>query len=205
MPKRGYHHGNLRAALIEAALELISGKGPQGFTLAEAAKRAGVSPAAVYRHFDGREALIVEIAQQGFDRFADLLEHAWDEGRPVPLAALDRVGRAYLAFARRYPGHYVAMFESGVQPLANADLARASDRAGAVLTRAAQALSAHIPPHRRPPPEMFSAHIRAFSHGIVELYARGKPGACGPFSADDLLETGVGIYLRGLGLIDPDP
>ena len=58
MPKRGYHHGNLRQALIDAALPLIEEKSPQGFTLSEAAKAAGVTPAAVYRHFQGREDLM---------------------------------------------------------------------------------------------------------------------------------------------------
>ena len=60
MPKRAYHHGNLKAALVEAALDLIANKGPTGFTLSEAAKQAGVTPAAVYRHFEGREDLIAE-------------------------------------------------------------------------------------------------------------------------------------------------
>ncbi|MEC9312344.1 MAG: TetR/AcrR family transcriptional regulator, partial [Pseudomonadota bacterium] len=55
MRKRGYHHGNLRQALVESALGLIEAKGPTGFTLSEAAKQAGVTPAAVYRHFEGRE------------------------------------------------------------------------------------------------------------------------------------------------------
>ena len=58
--KKSYHHGNLRAALVEAALKLIEEKGPTGFTLSEAAKQAGVTPAAVYRHFGGREDLIAE-------------------------------------------------------------------------------------------------------------------------------------------------
>ena len=58
MSKRGYHHGNLRQALVDAALELVRDKGPTGFTLSEAAKLAGVTPAAVYRHFQGREDLI---------------------------------------------------------------------------------------------------------------------------------------------------
>ena len=60
MPKRGYHHGNLKEALIEVALVLIREKGPTGFTLSEAAKRAGVTPSAVYRHFEGREDLIAK-------------------------------------------------------------------------------------------------------------------------------------------------
>ncbi|MBL9063388.1 helix-turn-helix domain-containing protein, partial [Tabrizicola sp.] len=82
MMKRGYHHGNLRQALVEAALELIAEKGPQGFTLSEAAKAADVTPAAVYRHFAGRDDLLAEVARQGFDIFAALLEYAYDEGRP---------------------------------------------------------------------------------------------------------------------------
>ena len=80
MPKRGYHHGNLRQALIDAALELIEQRGPTGFTLSEAAKRAGVTPAAVYRHFEGREDLIAEAAHQGYDIFAELMEFAYESG-----------------------------------------------------------------------------------------------------------------------------
>ena len=66
MAKQGYHHGNLRQALVDAALTLIEEKGPTGFTLSEAAKAAGVTPAAVYRHFEGREDLIAECARQGY-------------------------------------------------------------------------------------------------------------------------------------------
>ena len=51
---------------------------------------------------------------------------------------------------------------------------------------------------------MFSAHIWAMSHGVVELFARNSPGRAAPFDAEDLLESGIGIYLRGLGLIAPD-
>jgi hypothetical protein len=51
---------------------------------------------------------------------------------------------------------------------------------------------------------MFAAHVSAMSHGIVELYARGTPGSRTPFSPEELLETGIGIYLRGLGFLDPD-
>ena len=51
---------------------------------------------------------------------------------------------------------------------------------------------------------MFSAHIWALSHGVVELFTRGAPGARAPFPAEDLLESGIGIYLRGLGLLPPD-
>ncbi|MGC9371001.1 MAG: TetR/AcrR family transcriptional regulator [Paracoccaceae bacterium] len=204
MRKRGYHHGNLKQALVDAALVLIEAKGPQGFTLSEAAKSAGVTPAAVYRHFQGREDLIAEAARQGFEIFADLIEHAYEQGQPSALASIEATGRAYLAFARKFPGHYMAMFESGLSVNANSDLARVAARASAVLERAARELSEHIPPDKRPPPAMVSAHIWALSHGIVELFARGAPGGRAPFSPEELLESGIGIYLRGLGLLPPD-
>jgi AcrR family transcriptional regulator len=204
MPKRGYHHGNLRQALVDAALELIEQKGPTGFTLSEAAKSAGVTPAAVYRHFSGREDLIAECALQGHAIFADLMDYAFNEGQPSALAAFEATGRAYLAFARKYPGHYMAMFESGLSNNFTPELALASARSRGVLERAAVELSKHIPEGKRPPAAMFSAHIWAMSHGVVELFARGAPGAKAPFPPEDLLETGIGIYLRGLGLIAPD-
>ena len=141
MAKQGYHHGNLRQALIDATLQLIEAQGPQGFTLSDAAKNAGVTPAAVYRHFAGREDLIGECARQGFEIFADLMAHAYDNGRPTALRAFEATGRAYLAFARKFPGHYMAMFESGLNLNRNPDLARASERARAVLTHAAETLS----------------------------------------------------------------
>jgi AcrR family transcriptional regulator len=204
MTKQGYHHGNLKQALVEVALKLIEERGPSGFTLSEAAKSAGVTPAAVYRHFEGREDLIAECARQGYGIFADLLEHAYAGGKPSALAAFGATGRAYLAFARRFPGHYMAMFEAGISPNRTPELAAASSRAEAVLARAAELLSRHIPESRRPPAAMFSAHVWALSHGVVELYARTPPGTRTPYSAEDLLESGIGIYLRGLELLPPD-
>ncbi|WP_298863040.1 TetR/AcrR family transcriptional regulator [uncultured Sulfitobacter sp.] len=204
MSKRGYHHGNLRQALVDAALQLIELRGPTGFTLSEAAKQAGVTPAAVYRHFEGREDLIAEAALQGYEIFGDLMQHAYESGQPSALQAFEATGRAYLAFARRFPGHYIAMFESGIQINRTAALASVANRANGVLEKAATDLSQHIPEHKRPPPSMFSAHIWAMSHGVVELFARNSPGRASPFPPEDLLETGIGIYLRGLGLIAPD-
>jgi AcrR family transcriptional regulator len=204
MHKQGYHHGNLRQALVEAALDLITRQGPTGFTLSEAAKQAGVTPAAVYRHFEGRDDLIAEAARQGYEIFADVMQFAFDKGQPSALAAFEATGRAYLAFARKYPGHYIAMFESGVSVNRTPALAMAANRARAVLEKAAAGLCQHIPPEKRPPASMFSAHIWAMSHGVVELFARNSPGSTSPFPPEDLLETGIGIYLRGLGLIAPD-
>jgi AcrR family transcriptional regulator len=202
--KQGYHHGNLRQALVEAALVLTAKLGPTGFTLSEAAKAADVTPAAVYRHFAGRDDLLAEVARQGYDIFAALMEFAYNNGEPTALAAFEATGRAYLAFARKYPGHYKAMFESGLNLNAHPDLALVAQKARAVLEKAAEQLGQNMPQSRRPPPSMFSAHIWAMSHGVVELYMRGAPGAQSPFTPEDLLEAGIGIYLRGLGLLPPD-
>jgi AcrR family transcriptional regulator len=202
--KRGYHHGNLRQALIDAALILIADQGPTGFTLSEAAKAADVTPAAVYRHFAGRDDLIAEVARQGYDIFAALMEFAFNNGQPTALAAFEATGRAYLAFARKYPGHYMAMFESGLNLNAHPELAVVAQKARGVLERAAENLSQHMPAAKRPPSTMFSAHIWALSHGVVELFMRGSPGSKSPYPPEDLLEAGIGIYLRGLGLLPPD-
>ncbi len=202
--KQGYHHGNLRQALVEAALVLTAKLGPTGFTLSEAAKAADVTPAAVYRHFAGRDDLLAEVARQGYDIFAALMEFAYNNGQPTALAAFEATGRAYLAFARKYPGHYKAMFESGLNLNAHPDLALVAQKARSVLEKAAEQLSQNMPQGRRPPPSMFSAHVWALSHGVVELYMRGTPGAQSPFTPEDLLEAGIGIYLRGLGLLPPD-
>ncbi|HEU0223646.1 MAG TPA: TetR/AcrR family transcriptional regulator [Paracoccaceae bacterium] len=202
--KRGYHHGNLREALVAAALRLIEERGPQGFTFAEAARAAGVSPAAPYRHFRSREDLVAEVARRGFLLFAERLEAARARHDASALRAFEAVGRAYLEFARTHPGHYIAMFESGISVAGDADLNAAASRAMGVMTRTAERLFAHLPPGRQPPASMVSHHIWALAHGVVELFARGAPGRRSPFSPEDLLESGAAIYLRGLGLI-PEP
>ena len=90
--ERGYHHGNLKEALLQAALGLIAEKGAAGFTFADAARMAGVSPAAPYRHFRDRDELLSSIAQRGFEQFEALLTQAWDDGRPDTVTAFERVG-----------------------------------------------------------------------------------------------------------------
>ena len=170
----GYHHGNLREALIEAALDLIAQKGPAGFTFAEAARSAGVSPAAPYRHFRDRDELLASIAQQGFELFEKQLSAAWDDGRPDTLAAFSRVGKAYLAFAREHPAYYSAMFESGLPLQDNPALLIAGERAFAIIRAASERLVALAPPNvPRPPALMMALHIWSLSHGIASLFGRG--------------------------------
>jgi AcrR family transcriptional regulator len=204
--RRGYHHGNLREALIDAALDLIAEKGPAGFTFAEAARHAGVSPAAPYRHFRDRDALMADVARRGFERFEQQLAAAWDEGRPDLRTAFDRLGRAYLAFARGEPAYFSAMFESGLSLAEYRELCDAGDRAFAVLRGACEALVAGTPAGRRPPPLMMALHIWALSHGIASLFARGDAARRPlPMTPEELLEAGVLLYLEGLGVRPSGP
>jgi AcrR family transcriptional regulator len=200
---RGYHHGNLKEALIRAALDLIAKKGPAGFTFAEAARWAGVSPAAPYRHFRDRDELLANVALQGFERFGVMLATAWNDGKPDVSTAFDNLGKAYLAFARSEPAYYSAMFESGIPLDGNPELRAAGDRAFNVLRMATERLIATMPPANRPPAMMMALHIWALSHGIASLFGRGDAARRNlPMSPEELLEAAVLIYLRGLGLPD---
>jgi AcrR family transcriptional regulator len=205
-PERGYHHGNLKEALVRAALELIAEKGPFGFTFADAARWAGVSPAAPYRHYSDRDELMADVAKRGFELFEQALSKAWDEGKPEPIAAFERVGKAYLAFARKEPAYYSAMFEAGIPVNKNAELREAGERAFAVLRTAAERIAARAPGEKRPPAAMMALHVWALSHGIASLFARGDDARRSlPMSPEELLEAGVLVYLQGLGLWEPGP
>ncbi len=198
-----YHHGNLREVLIEAALALIAERGPAGFAFAEVARAAGVSPAAPYRHFRDRNALVAEIARQGFERFTADLERAWNGGRPDAIAALENCGRAYLAFARREPAAYAAMFETGFALEEDAMLLAASERAFAVLRRAADGVCDLHKGKSRPPALMVALHIWAMAHGVASLFV-GRLDAARrklPMTPEELLESGVLIYLQSLAII----
>lgn len=198
---RGYHHGNLKEALVRAALALIAEKGPAGFTFADAARWAGVSPAAPYRHYRDREALLADVARRGFDLFAVALAKAWDEGRPDLMRAFDRLGKSYLDFAKNQPAYYSAMFEAGVPLDADPQLREASESAFAVLRAAAEKLVLLMPAKGRPPALMVALHIWSMTHGIASLFGRGDAARRAlPMPADELLEASVLIYLRGLGL-----
>jgi AcrR family transcriptional regulator len=204
--RRGYHHGNLREALIQAALDLISNKGPSGFTFAEAARYAGVSPAAPYRHYRDRDALMADVARRGFEQFAATLAKAWDEGRPTPLAAFDRLGRAYLGFARTEPAYFSAMFEAGLDLKNFPAVQDAADSAFGVLREACEVLAATLPPGQRPPALMMALHIWSLAHGIASLFGRGDAARRAiPMTPEELLEAATLVYLQGLGFGSTSP
>jgi len=168
--RRSYHHGRLREALLAAARALISERGLAGFTLAEAAKRVGVTGAAPYRHFADRDALVAALAQDGFSHFNTLLGRAWDGGKPDPVAALRRRGEAYLAFAREEPGLYRAMFgDAGLlRRPAESAAARAFDEQ--VRTTIEVLRHFHAPEQGA---EVLAVQIWAMSHGVADLMLSG--------------------------------
>jgi AcrR family transcriptional regulator len=200
--RRGYHHGNLREALIQAAQELIGAKGPAGFTIAEAARLAGVSPAAPYRHFRDAESLLAEVATRGFDKFRDHLAAALNASPAGdPARAAEAVGRAYLGFARDEPALFAAMFETRIARESFPDLQAAGDRAFAVLRKLAEMLAGVARMQPRPPALMIALHIWSTAHGIASLFGRADPSRRRlPMSAEDLLEAALLIYLQGLGV-----
>lgn len=196
--RRGYHHGNLREALIDAALRLIGEKGPAGFTVAEAARAAGVSPAAPYRHFRDRDELLADVAKRGFETFAARLQAAWQQGQPTPREALLRVGHAYLGFARQEPATYAAMFESGIAHGRYPELHAAGEVAFGVLREACEVVIGTLPASQRPPTLMVALHVWSMAHGIASLFARGDSARRPlPMSPEDLLEAGVLVYFDG--------
>jgi len=140
---RPYHHGDLRKALITEAAKVIETEGVGALTLRELSRRLGVSHAAPTNHFDDKDALLAEIVGQGFAELAhDLASVASDE---PPQLRLQELGRAYVRFALRRPGHFRVMFGRGFSKDVSSRPAQAGGRAYTLLE---QAVIAALPPPR---------------------------------------------------------
>jgi AcrR family transcriptional regulator len=195
--RRGYHHGGLKDALVEAARALMAEHGPAGFTLAEAAKRVGVTTAAPYRHFADRRDLMGELARRGFEMFAERLAGAWDDGKPDASAALRRMGRAYLGFATTEPGLYTAMFDSAKNLRGVAAIAVAN-KAFEGLSRATAGVLAAAGGNPREARRL-AIEIWALAHGTAMLALGGHldpgrgddPAAILDRGAQALIETSL--------------
>src|SRR5450631_4344387 len=111
-----YHHANLRQTLLDAAVTLIGEVGPRAFTLREVARRAGVSHNAPYRHFVSKDELLAEVAAEGFDRLTASMQKSMARGLS-PLERLELCGCGYVAFALRWPHHFLVMFDLPQAPL----------------------------------------------------------------------------------------
>jgi AcrR family transcriptional regulator len=166
----GRHHGNLRNDLLRAALELVGERGPHGFTLAEASRRAGVSVAAPYKHFADRESLLAELAVQGYrtqrERFAAALA-----GEDDPVEQLGRFAAAYVRFAAEEPALFDVTFHAGIDKSRFPGLASAGDEVSALLLPVARRLTASDE-------AAFELLLRVASaaHGLAEFLRQGLFG-----------------------------
>jgi len=109
-----YHHGNLRAALIEAAIEIIGEEGGIGFQLRAVARRAGVSPAAPYRHFRDKADLLNSVADDVANRFLQVTEFEVAKAGEAPLAQMQAQGVAFMKFAVSHPAHFRVMNQPSI-------------------------------------------------------------------------------------------
>ena len=167
-----YHHGDLRAALLSAARTLLDEGGVPAVSLREVARRAGVTPAACYRHFADKEALLTALAVQGFEEFAQALRSAC-EGTAEPFAEM---GIAYVAFAVQRPGMFRLMFGPAV-----ADRSRSTELMAAI-GGATRLFDSGVKSSRHVAPEDPVGGLRAWAtvHGLATLAIDGMLPAYDP-------------------------
>ncbi len=134
-PAAPYHHGDLRRALIDAALVMVTEEGAWNFTLREVARRAGVSHAAPYNHFEDKTALLAEVAALGFESLRQTLDDTARGERRSARQAVAGIAAAYVRFGVEQPAHYRLMFGAELAEKAHyPTLQTASDATFAVLT-----------------------------------------------------------------------
>ena len=180
--RQSYHHGNLRASLIEAALEIIEEVGPDAFSLRAAARRAGVSPAAPAHHFGDTRGLLTVIATIGFDELGDALEAAGGSNRRAIMVAQCH---AYMRFALAKPGLFRLMWRKAALDLDDPDHIAAARRAFAISDRVVRGDDAAP---ALPDDPLLAPTIACWSmvHGFVALIIDGAFFAQPPDTAQKL-------------------
>lgn len=172
--KTSYHHGNLRAALLTAALDLLESDGLAALSLRKVAARARVSHAAPAHHFPTLKALLTALAVIAFERFAEAMAAARQAARPEPVAQVRAAGDGYLDFARANPALFRLMFSESQLDWSDATLkatANASFRHLVEITAPfADQLGLKNPEDRQELEKL----IWASAHGFAHLYTDGK-------------------------------
>ncbi|MBT2389276.1 TetR/AcrR family transcriptional regulator [Streptomyces sp. ISL-1] len=165
MTRTTYHHGALRQALIDGAREILAEGGHEQFSLNEVARRAGVSTAAPYRHFSGKDELLAAVAEQGYATLHASLERASADTADVRERLL-RLAGAYVRFAHDHPDLFVTMFRSwpGAAPVGH-------DSFEVLLQAVVDAQATALIP-AKPSPELMARSIWATLHGLAVLSLR---------------------------------
>jgi AcrR family transcriptional regulator len=173
--KPAYHHGDLRQQLIAATEEIILERGVDGFTLREAARRAGVSPAAPAHHFKDARGLLSEVALLGFQEFGDALIAADRRGGNDPQKRLYEQGLAYVEFALRNPARFQLMFSHSKCDMRYRNLSAVADRSFKVLEDAVRA-STDLKPTDEMTPDAYGLLMATWSivHGFAHLALGGE-------------------------------
>jgi AcrR family transcriptional regulator len=166
-PLNTYHHGDLRDALVHAALREAEGGGPEAISLKALAKQLGVSQPAPYRHFADREALLAAVTAEAFRQFSAVMREAIS--KPSKRSKLSRFAQASLAFGLRRNGIYRLMFASRVMACASKD----SELHAAAMETFALVLEALEAPAVGLLRERFALQIWAALHGVIMLAEQG--------------------------------
>jgi AcrR family transcriptional regulator len=199
--KRSYHHGDLRRALLDEALALAAERGPAALTLREAARRAGVTEAAPYRHFASKEALVAALAEEGFAALLQRVRRALARAPGKASARLTALGVAYLRFALDRPAHFRVMFGRDLATSHGfrgvGDLAQACF--GELIGEVARAQRAGEVAGRDPRPAALA--LWSALHGLASLQADGlleRQGLARGRGADALARGVVASLWTGL-------
>jgi AcrR family transcriptional regulator len=199
IPKRAYHHGNLRPALIQATLRAIAEDGPEGFTLRDVARRAGVSPAAPYRHFRDKDELLAAVAAECAEQLAKMVMAAVAEAPPDdPLAQFRQVGIANVEFAVAHPEHFRALNLPGISSRLPEEQRQRFEAWNAGETRALAAAQEAGAIAKIPLDDLMLA-AGSLVHGLGHLIVEGQLGEVSPARAKQLAIAVTGVL--GIGLL----
>jgi AcrR family transcriptional regulator len=169
-----YHHGDLRRALLQAAVRTIRTDGVGGLTLRGVGSTLGVSRTALYRHFADKAALLAAVAAEGFRMLRLELTGAWERGgRGVN--GFQAMGAAYVQFAVTHPSHYRVMFGADIFGVEHAELSTEGAGAFQVLVDALTELQAQDLA-RRDDPRQMALFVWAVTHGVAMLAIDGRLG-----------------------------
>ena len=190
----GQHHGDLRNALLSAALELVAERGPRGFSVAEAARRAGVSSAAPYKHFADRDALLAALAVRGYAEQERRFSTALASNTGAPTDRLAAIARAYVSFAAEERPLFDVVFGAGLDKADHDDVAAASTRVLALLLPETAALTANEEAARD---MLLSVAALAHGHAVFLLERAFGPVADALPATLERVETAVRALLAG--------
>lgn len=205
--RRPYHHGDLRQALVDAAIKLLRESGPEALTLRGVAREAGVSQAAPYRHFADRKALVAAVADDGFRRLRLAMtpsappaagkRRTKKSAPPRDGGALRELAFQYVRFARRHPAEYRVMFGAEIMETGDYPELRSSSRAVFELLSGGIAQLQQLGMIRKGDPDLIAISAWAMMHGLVML-SLDRQATVAARSLDELVTAATNLLMHGM-------